>query len=66
MTSDSTSHPRPFHRFVGGALAVLGLATVAGGMWLVALGGSFFYAACGLLLACTGLLLLARRTAAAH
>jgi hypothetical protein len=48
----------------GIAFIVIGLGFAAGGGWLIALGGSWYYLAAGIGLALTGLLLL-RRSAAA-
>lgn len=55
------------HRPVGGAvITLLGLALTGGGVWLAALGGSWFYAGAGLLLIVIGVLLaLGRRQALA-
>ncbi|WP_458072190.1 glucose/quinate/shikimate family membrane-bound PQQ-dependent dehydrogenase [Rhodanobacter sp. BL-MT-08] len=43
---------------------LMGLALTGGGAWLIALGGSLFYAIAGLGIALTGALLIARRRAA--
>ena len=43
---------------------LIGLALTGGGAWLIALGGSLFYAIAGLGIALTGALLIARRRAA--
>jgi quinoprotein glucose dehydrogenase len=50
---------------INGLLFILiGLALTAGGAWLIALGGSFFYAIAGLGIILTGGLLMARRRSA--
>lgn len=46
-------------------LALIALSLLAGGAWLLALGGSAYYVVAGLLVAATALLLLLRRPAAA-
>jgi quinoprotein glucose dehydrogenase len=45
-------------------MVLLGLALVAGGVWLTALGGSWYYVLVGIGLLLTGALLMARRAAA--
>jgi quinoprotein glucose dehydrogenase len=50
-------------RVAGIVLLLLGLALAAGGAWLVALAGSWYYACAGLAIAVAGALLLARRAA---
>jgi quinoprotein glucose dehydrogenase len=59
-----TTAPLP-HRPIGGAiLTLMGLALAGGGVWLARLGGSWFYAAAGLVLMLIGVLLtLGRRQA---
>ncbi|CAO3440406.1 membrane-bound PQQ-dependent dehydrogenase, glucose/quinate/shikimate family [Azospirillum endophyticum] len=45
-------------------LAILGLGSLGGGLWLILLGGSWYYAVAGLLLLATALLLAKRSPAA--
>ncbi|MGH6949026.1 MAG: glucose/quinate/shikimate family membrane-bound PQQ-dependent dehydrogenase [Kiloniellales bacterium] len=48
----------------GAVVALLGLALAVGGVWLIALGGSWFYLAAALGFVATGALLILRRAAA--
>ncbi|UPG85182.1 membrane-bound PQQ-dependent dehydrogenase, glucose/quinate/shikimate family [Luteibacter aegosomatis] len=50
------SSPRP-PRISGAAIAILGFLLAAGGVWLVALGGSFYYLIAGAAVLATGVLL---------
>ena len=59
------STPLPmFLRLVAFLLAALGVAVAAAGLWLIVLGGSWYYAIAGVLLAATGFLLLRGRAEA--
>jgi quinoprotein glucose dehydrogenase len=53
---------RPFISAI--VFVLVGLALAIGGVWLVALGGSFYYLIAGLAVAATGVLLWRRQTAA--
>src|SRR5256885_15856723 len=55
---------RPVLLLTGAVVVLLGLATLGGGLWLAALGGSPYYLIAGLGLILSGALLLARRAAA--
>ncbi|MFT4191482.1 MAG: membrane-bound PQQ-dependent dehydrogenase, glucose/quinate/shikimate family [Comamonas sp.] len=57
----STSSSGPWARVTGVLFALLGLALGAGGAYLVALGGSFYYLIAGLALLASGVLLYRRR-----
>lgn len=46
---------------IGGILCVLGVGLAAGGLWLITLGGSWFYLLAGLAMAATGVGLVKRR-----
>ena len=59
------STPLPiFLRLVAFLLAALGVAVAAAGLWLIVLGGSWYYAIAGVLLAATAFLLLRGRAEA--
>lgn len=47
--------------FAGGLLVLIGLTLSAGGVWLLLLGGSFYYAAAGLACMVAGILMIAGR-----
>ena len=49
---------------ISAVLGLLGLSLVAGGAWLIVLGGSWYYLVAGLALLATGILLFRRRPAA--
>ncbi|HEY4163885.1 MAG TPA: glucose/quinate/shikimate family membrane-bound PQQ-dependent dehydrogenase [Dongiaceae bacterium] len=56
---------RPLILLISGAVTVLfGLSLIAGGAWLLALGGSWYYLLAGIGIAATGLLVIARRAEA--
>src|SRR5437868_11843092 len=55
---------RPVLLLTGAVVILLGLATLGGGIWLVAIGGSPYYLVAGLGLILSGAVLLARRAAA--
>ena len=66
--SRAASRPerRPWALWVlGGVIAVLGLVLLGGGLWLLWLGGSAYYAIAGVGLLVSGILLLLRRAAGA-
>lgn len=46
---------------LGGVCAILGLVIFAGGVWLIALGGSWYYGLAGAALIATGVLLTVQR-----
>lgn len=65
-----TEHHSPYHRnyavmTLGWICLLLGLTIFAGGVWLIALGGSWYYAPAGLGLTLTGLMLNWHRVEAA-
>lgn len=49
---------------IGCILTLLGVALAAGGVWLITLGGSWFYLVAGAAMAAVGILLIRRRAAA--
>ena len=51
---------------VGIVVGLLGLASLAGGVWLIGLGGSWYYVIVGLAMLATAALLWQRRAAALH
>jgi quinoprotein glucose dehydrogenase len=60
-----TSHRRPLILVISGAvIALLGLALFGGGAWLIALGGSWYYALAGIGMAATGILTIRQRSEA--
>src|SRR4051812_1717045 len=54
----------PILTFTAAVMALMGLTLAAGGIWLIALGGSLYYLAAGLALMATAWLLFKRRAAA--
>lgn len=55
-TTDTTPHARRAPRVTGAIFTVIGAVLAAGGLWLVALGGSWYYLLAGLGVAATGVL----------
>ncbi|ACM04046.1 hypothetical protein [Cereibacter sphaeroides] len=68
MTAHEIHHPRRWGRWALTALAVvcllLGITLLAGGIWLILLGGSWYYGIAGLGLLLVGILLFRRSFAA--
>ncbi|MEF2073974.1 glucose/quinate/shikimate family membrane-bound PQQ-dependent dehydrogenase [Consotaella aegiceratis] len=63
--SDTTGpSARPALWITGAILAIVGLGLAAGGLWLIVLGGSWYYAVAGAVLIVTAALLIGRRPAA--
>lgn len=68
IANPAPTHPRPAHRWAPVSLAValllFGIPIFAGGVWLIVLGGSWYYAPAGLGLIATATLLFQRDMAA--
>lgn len=66
--SEAMARGRPsrFLRILAIVTGLLGLASLAGGVWLAVLGGSFYYAVAGLVMLATAVLLWHRRPLALH